>query len=53
MFARLKKMYDEGRINEKYLIQAVKIGWITEEEKNLIIGITPEAPESSEEDSLE
>lgn len=45
MFARLKKMYDEGRINEKYLIQAVKIGWITEEEKNIIIGIMPDVPE--------
>ena len=38
MFAKLKKMYDEGKINEKYLIQAVKIGWITTEEKDIITG---------------
>lgn len=42
MFNKLKKMYDEGRIDERYLTQAIKLGWITEEEKNIIMGITPE-----------
>lgn len=45
MFIKLKKMYDEGKIDEKYLVQAIKIGWITEEEKNIIMGITQEVPE--------
>ena len=44
MFDKLKNMYDAGRIDEKYLIQAIKLGWITEEEKNVIMGIAPEAP---------
>lgn len=44
MFDKLKNMYDTGRINEKYLIQAIKLGWITEEEKNSIIEIAPEVP---------
>ena len=39
MFDKLKNMYDAGRIDEKYLIQAIKLGWITEEEKNVIMGI--------------
>ena len=34
MFDKLKNMYDTGRIDEKYLIQAIKLGWITEKEKN-------------------
>ena len=41
MFDKLKNMYDAGRIDEKYLIQAIKLGWITEEEKNVIMGIAP------------
>lgn len=44
MFDKLKNMYDAGRIDEKYLIQAIKLGWITEEEKNVIMGIAPGAP---------
>ena len=44
MFDKLKSMYDAGRIDEKYLIQAIKLGWITEEEKNVIIGIASGAP---------
>ena len=43
MFDKLKNMYDAGRIDEKYLIQAIKLGWITEEEKNVIMGIAPGA----------
>ena len=42
MFDKLKNMYDAGRIDEKYLIQAIKLGWITEEEKNTIMGIAPD-----------
>lgn len=45
-------MYDEGKINEKYLIQAIKIGWITEEEKNVIIGVASTVPENSDDNSL-
>ena len=44
MFDKLKNMYDAGRIDEKYLIQAIKLGWITEEEKNVIMGTAPGAP---------
>lgn len=44
MFDKLKNMYDTGKINEKYLIQAIKLGWITEEEKNSIIEIASEVP---------
>ena len=44
MFDKLKNMYDAGRIDEKYLIQAIKLGWITEEEKNVIMGIASGAP---------
>ena len=44
MFDKLKNMYDAGRIDEKYLIQATKLGWITEEEKNVIMGIAPGTP---------
>lgn len=44
MFDKLKKMYDSGRIDEKYLNQAIKLGWITEEEKNIIMGIDADAP---------
>ena len=44
MFDKLKNMYDAGRIDEKYLIQAIKLGWITEEEKNTIMGIASGAP---------
>ena len=50
MFDKLKNMYDAGRIDEKYLIQAIKLGWMTEEEKNTIMGIAPEEPEVPVED---
>ncbi len=36
MFNRLKRLYEEGKINEKSLQQAVIRGWITEEEMNQI-----------------
>lgn len=42
MFDKLKNMYDTGRIDEKYLIQAIKLGWITEKEKNEIMRIKDE-----------
>ena len=51
MFDKLKNMYDAGRIDEKYLIQAIKLGWITEEEKNVIMGIASEEPELPVEDA--
>lgn len=41
MFERLKRLYNEGRIDEAGLENAVKKGWITEEEKQLIIDQKP------------
>jgi len=38
MFERLKLLYDQGKINEMHLTTAVSRGWITEEEKQTIIG---------------
>lgn len=37
MFERLFRLYKEGRITEKDLDNAVEKGWITEEQKELII----------------
>lgn len=37
MFNRLKKLYDEGRITEAGLQNAVEKGWITQEEYESII----------------
>ena len=37
MFDRLKKLYNEGRITEVGLQNAVEKGWITQEEYNIII----------------
>ena len=36
MFERLKRLYDEEKITEEGLRNAVKIGWITEAEYNEI-----------------
>lgn len=38
MFERLLKLYLEGRITIQDLDAAVEKGWITEEQKELIIG---------------
>lgn len=37
MYQRLLNMYVEGRINETYLLKAVKVNWITEAEMQEII----------------
>ena len=37
MYQRLLNMYVEGRINETYLLKAVKVNWITESEMQEII----------------
>ena len=39
LFARLKTLYDAGRLTEAGLATAVSRGWITEEEKDEILGI--------------
>lgn len=46
MFIKLKHMYDTEKIDKKYLIQAIRIGWITEAEMNLIIGVMSKASNS-------
>lgn len=38
MFERLKRLYNEGKIDEAGLQVAVEKGWITAEEKAQIIG---------------
>lgn len=38
MFERLKRLYDMGKIDEDELTNAVEMGWITEEEKEIIMG---------------
>ena len=38
MFERLKKLYDEGRITKAGLKNAVRKGWITEEQYTEITG---------------
>lgn len=38
MFERLKRLYNEGKIDAEALEKAVEKGWITEEQKNEIIG---------------
>lgn len=53
MYQKLKQMYELGRINEAYLIQAVKLGWITEEQKNEILGINKDVEEKTEEEIVE
>ena len=37
MYERLKRLYQEGRASEAMLKNAVKRGWITDEEKEEII----------------
>ena len=37
MFERLKRLYNENLITEKELANAIIKGWITEEEKQMII----------------
>lgn len=37
MFERLKRLYKEGKITVEDLDNAVSKGWITEEQKELII----------------
>jgi len=39
MFERLKRLYKAGRIGEAELDQAVEKGWITEEQKQEIMGL--------------
>ena len=39
MFNRLKRLYEEGKIGESELDNAVSKGWITEEQKYEIMGI--------------
>ena len=38
MFERLKRLYNEGRLTVEALENAVRRGWITEEQKQEIIG---------------
>ncbi len=42
MFAHLKRLYDNGRLTEAQLDIAVGKGWITEDEKDEILGIEEE-----------
>jgi len=39
LFVRLKALYDAGRLSEAGLVTAVSRGWITELEKDEILGI--------------
>ena len=41
LYDRIKKLYDEGKLDEAGLDNAVAKGWITAEEKALIMGVTP------------
>jgi len=38
MFERLKALYNDGKITAEHLNRAVQKGWITEEQKNEVIG---------------
>ena len=38
MFERLKRLYEDGKINEAGLQNAVRKGWITQAEMNGILG---------------
>lgn len=51
MYERLKRLYQEGRASEAMLKNAVKIGWITDEEMQEIIASKkePEVPVSTPE----
>lgn len=37
MFSTLKRLYEQGKIKESHLNNAVAKGWITEEEKQQIM----------------
>ena len=39
MYGTLERLYSEGRLTEVGLNNAVGKGWITEEEKNTILGV--------------
>ena len=39
MYERLKYLYNKGIAIEKHLINAVNKGWITEEQKQEIVGV--------------
>lgn len=51
MYERLKRLYQEGRASEAMLKNAVKRGWITDEEMQEIIASKkePEVPASTPE----
>lgn len=51
MYERLKRLYQEGRASEAMLKNAVKRGWITDEQMQEIIASKkePEAPVSAPE----
>ncbi len=42
LYLRLKALYDAGRLTEAGLVVAVSRGWITELEKDEILGIEDE-----------
>lgn len=50
MYERLKRLYEEGRLDEKGIWAAVDKGWITEEQAIEITRANDEAPEA---DSIE
>lgn len=43
MYQRLLNMYVEGRINESYLLKAVKVNWISEVEMQEMIEFKKES----------
>lgn len=43
MFQLLLDMYMDNKINDKYLKKAVRAGWITEEDEQLIIKFKKES----------
>ena len=45
MFQFLLDMYLNGKITKAYLRKAVKVGWITEEEYELIIAAKEKLPQ--------
>ena len=48
MYERLKRLYNEGRASEAMLQNAVKRGWITDEEmQEIIASKDPEVPVST------
>ncbi|MBR1647938.1 MAG: XkdX family protein [Selenomonadaceae bacterium] len=42
MFERLKRLYDEGKIYEAAIRNAVEKGWLTEEQANEILNPSDE-----------